>query len=81
MSQTDHYLKEKKKKAIGLMNKELGGKIMKDFAVLRAKAYKYLTYNHDDNKNTKGKKGVPSNENVDLKIIYTVQKQIIFKIE
>ena len=54
------------------MNKELGGKIMKDFAVLRAKAYKYLTYNHDDNKNTKGKKGVPSNENVDLKIIYTV---------
>ena len=38
------------------MNKELGGKIMKDFAVLRAKAYKYLTYNHDDNKNRKGKK-------------------------
>ena len=29
MNQTDHCLKEKKKKVIGLMTDELGGKIMK----------------------------------------------------
>ena len=34
--------KRKKKKVIGLMKNGLGGKIMQEFAALRAKAYNYL---------------------------------------
>ena len=43
MKSIDHYLQEKnKKKVIGLMEKELGGKIMTEFAALRPKTYSYL---------------------------------------
>ena len=38
------------------MKDELGGKIMKEFAALRAKTYSYLTHNSDGDKKTKGTK-------------------------
>ena len=38
------------------MKDELGGKIMKEFAALRAKTYSYLTENSGENKNAKGTK-------------------------
>ena len=44
--------KEKYKKLIGLMNDELGGKIMKAFAALRAKTYSYLIDNSSKDKKT-----------------------------
>ena len=47
----DHYLQEKIKRVIGLMKDELGGKIMREFAVLRAKTYSDLM---DDGKKPKG---------------------------
>ena len=43
MKSIDHYLQEKNlKKVIGLMKKELGGKIMTEFAALRPKTYSYV---------------------------------------
>ena len=38
------------------MKDELGGKIMREFAALRAKTYSYLTENSGENKNAKGTK-------------------------
>ena len=38
------------------MKDELGGKIMKEFAALRAKTYSYLTENSGENKKAKGTK-------------------------
>ena len=38
------------------MKDELGGKIMKEFAALRAKTCSYLTENSGENKNAKGTK-------------------------
>ena len=40
--------KWKNKKVIGLMKDELGGKLMKEFAALRAKTCSYLTDNNDE---------------------------------
>ena len=37
LKQADHYLKEKIKKVIALMKDELGGKIMKELVILRAR--------------------------------------------
>ena len=48
--------KGKKKIVIGLMKHELGGKIKKEFAALRAKTYNYLTDNNDGDKTAKGTK-------------------------
>ena len=42
MTQTGHYLKEKNKKVIKLLNKESSAKLMKKFAALRPKTYSYL---------------------------------------
>ena len=46
----------KNKKVIGLMKNELGGKIMIEFVVLRAKTYSYLTDNDIEVKKAKGTK-------------------------
>ena len=46
----------KNKKVIGLFKDELGGKIMKEFVVLRAKAYAYLKEDVSEHKKAKGTK-------------------------
>ena len=48
--------KGKNKKVIGLMKDELCRKIMKELAALRAKTYRYLTDNNDENKKAKDTK-------------------------
>ena len=50
--------KGKNKKVVGVMKDELGGKIMKEFAALRAKTWSYLTDNNDKDKNQKAQKNV-----------------------
>ena len=42
MNQIDRCLNKKKKKVIGLIKDELGGKIVTKFVGLRAKTYSYL---------------------------------------
>ena len=44
----------KNKKVYGFFKDELGGKIMKEFVALRAKAYAYLTDDDSENKKSKG---------------------------
>ena len=44
------------KKVYSLFKDELGGKIMKEFFALRAKAYAYLTDDESENKKAKGTK-------------------------
>ena len=46
----------KKKKIIGLMKDELGGKIFTEFGTLRPKTYSYLTYDGKEDKKAKGTK-------------------------
>ena len=46
----------KNKKVIGLFKDELGGKIMKEFVALRAKAYAYLKEDVSEHKKAKGTK-------------------------
>ena len=46
----------KNKKVIGLFKDELGGKIMKEFVALRAKAYAYLMEDGSEHKKAKGTK-------------------------
>ena len=46
----------KKKKVIGLMKDELGGKIMTEFVALRPKTYSYLTDDFEEDKKAKGTK-------------------------
>ena len=56
---TSNYRKmstEKNKKVIGLMNDELGGKIMTEFAALRPKTSSYLMDDGNSDKKTKGTK-------------------------
>ena len=48
--------KGKNKTVIGLMNDELGVKIMKQFVALRTKTYNYLTDNNNEDKKTKSTK-------------------------
>ena len=50
--------KGKNKKAIGLMKDELGGKIMKKFLGLRAKAYSYFIDHGSEDKKAKDSKSV-----------------------
>ena len=53
MNQRDHYLQEKSKQVIGLIKKELGGKIITQFATLSPKTYSYLKYDNNENKKQK----------------------------
>ena len=46
----------KNKKVIGLFEHELGGKIIKEFIVLRAKTYSYLTDDDSEDEKAKGTK-------------------------
>ena len=54
------------------MKDELGGKIMRESATARAKAYSYLTDNTNKDKNAKKQKRVPQREKLNSKIIKTV---------
>ena len=46
------------KKSIGLFKDELGGRILKEFCALKAKAYSYLMDNESEVKKSKGTKNV-----------------------
>ena len=48
--------KGKNETVVGLMKDKLSGKIMKEFAALRAKTYSYLTDNNNEDKKSKGTK-------------------------
>ena len=52
----DHFQQVKSKKVIGLFRDELGGKIMKEFVGLRAKAWSYLMNDGSEHKKAKGTK-------------------------
>ena len=57
MKSIDHYQKVKiKKKVIGLMKDELGGKIMTEFVARRTKPYSYLMDDGNSDKQAKGTK-------------------------
>ena len=58
MNQKDHCLKAKLDKVLELMKFESVGKIMTEFGTLTPKTYSYLTYDNDENENTKDTKKV-----------------------
>ena len=60
--------KEKNKKLIGLIKDQLGREIITKFVGLRAKTYIYLISDGSEDKATK--------ENLNLKIVKNVQKQL-----
>ena len=73
LKQTDRYLKEENKKVIGLTKDELNGKIMKEFAGLRAKTCSNLKDNNHDDKKGKGTKKC----NLKRKIKFQVYKNCL----
>ena len=58
------------------MKDELGGKVLKEFVGLKAKTYMTVV----EIKNQRPQKSVSSKENLDLKIIKTVYKQLNLRI-
>ena len=52
----DHFQQARTKKGIGIFKDELGGKIIKEFVVFRAKTYSYLMDDHSKHKKAKGTK-------------------------
>ena len=58
MKYIDRCLREKNKKAVGLMKDELGGQIIKKFIGLHAKTYSYLKDNNDECKKAKVQKSM-----------------------
>ena len=56
MNQTGHYLKEKNKKVIKLLNKESSAKLMTEFAALKPKTYSHLIDDSDKKKIKRHKK-------------------------
>ena len=64
------------------MKDELGGQIIKKVFGLRGKIYSCLKGNNDEDKKTKDTKKVcHKNENLNFKIIKTVQKQLRLKMK
>ena len=55
LNSTQHFLKEKLGKVMGLIKGELGGQIMKEFVGLRAKLYSYLKDSNDEDKKAENK--------------------------
>ena len=64
--------KGKKRKVIGLMKDEFGGKIMREFAAFRAKWYSYLADECDEDKKAKGTKIFVIKKKLKLKNTKTV---------
>ena len=58
MKLIDHCLQVRTKKVSGLIQDELGGKMMTKFAALRPKTYSYSMDNGNSDKKTKGTKNV-----------------------
>ena len=56
MNQTSHWQEGKNRKVIGLIKKELGGKIMKETSALEGKTYENLTDNKNKDKKEKDTK-------------------------
>ena len=67
----------KKKKVIGLMKDELGGKIITEFVTLRPKTYSYLTDDGKEDKKAKGTKKCV----IKRMIKFNVYKNCLFKDE
>ena len=63
------------------MKNELGGQIMKEFVGLRAKTYSCLKGSNNEDKKQKAQKSVSIKENLNIKIIKTVQKHLKLKIK
>ena len=61
------------------MKDELGGKMMKEFAALRAETYSYITDSNDEDKKAKGTIKCLKKEILYLKIINIVQKPLNLK--
>ena len=61
------------------MKDELGGKMMKEFAALRAETYSYITDSNDEDKKAKGTIKCFKKEILYLKIINIVQKPLNLK--
>ena len=69
MNETDHYQKKKKKKVIELMKDKLRGKIVRKFALLKAKIHNYLTdNNHKDKKKAMGTKKCAIKQNLNFEV-------------
>ena len=62
----------KEKKVVGLMEDDLGGKIVTEFAALRPKTYSYLMDDAKKDKREKGTKKCVLNEYISLMIIKIV---------
>ena len=58
------------------MKDELSRKIMTEFAGLRTETNNCLTEDSDEDKKQKTQKGVPQKENLNLKIMNILQKQL-----
>lgn len=56
MNQISHWQEGKNGKVVGLIKKELGGKIMKETSALEGKTYENLTDNKNKDKKEKGTK-------------------------